>query len=279
MDYSKTHKYIVKEFNQKKIPIKNVWFYDHPNFIRREQICNDYLNTYARFVQTKKYEKSYLEIAEKKIRLISQILFGELSKDGRLGACVDLAIVFSRILDKHGIWNYCAKGSLTIEYPDQPHLHSSHFPHCHNDIENKVGHTWLVAPPFQVVDCTAKLQPYSYDEVNFLPEIVYEKNKNYCQADISDLYDSNVISQFMANGQGLNMNIFYGMFPYLRKFCSVFKANCISLSDVKMKYVPCGITFSDKPLEKIKGLELSGKLGYEIYEDIILPELNKLQSG
>ena len=39
------------------------------------------------------------------------------SAEGRLGACIDLSMVLSRILDAEGIWNYVVKGSLTLTFP------------------------------------------------------------------------------------------------------------------------------------------------------------------
>jgi len=84
---------IHQELTDKQIPFSAPAFYDHPNFLTAEQDDSDYLRIYALFVQKRQYSEEYLRRAEEEIVLIASILYEELVRDGKLGACVDANMV------------------------------------------------------------------------------------------------------------------------------------------------------------------------------------------
>ncbi len=116
VDYSADFQSVLNDFINHNIPIDSPGFYDNPNFINIENKNPTYLSNYAQFVQLRPYSQAYLIQAESTIIQIANLLRHELVSDGRLGACLDVCMVLSRILEREGIWNYLVQGALTLDF-------------------------------------------------------------------------------------------------------------------------------------------------------------------
>ena len=88
-------------FAEHNIPIQKPGFYDHPNFKAIEENNPAFLNCHARFVQQQPRDKAYDDRVKILVPKIAKTLHQELEAEGRFGACVDLSMVLSRILDPH----------------------------------------------------------------------------------------------------------------------------------------------------------------------------------
>ena len=92
-------------------------FYDSDEFVEQEKKDDSYLENYAAFVLLRSYPKDYIARARSVIRDVSEFLFSRLSKDGRLGACVDMAATLTRFLDRQEVWNFPVSGMSDREFP------------------------------------------------------------------------------------------------------------------------------------------------------------------
>ena len=108
-----------QEFAEAKIPTDEPGFYEDPAFIRREAKVPHYLDNYARFVQQQPYSLTYLDRAEPIIHVVSEELQLALKEDGTPEAHAEATFVMSRILEREGVWNYVASGSLAHDVPDR----------------------------------------------------------------------------------------------------------------------------------------------------------------
>src|SRR5258708_5001250 len=102
-------------------------FYDDKKFIRAESVDPAFLETYARYVESRPYDDPYLSRARREIPIIAEGVWGELVADGRLGACIDIGMILSRILEQEGFWNYMVKGSLTMHFPPAAKLGTRYY--------------------------------------------------------------------------------------------------------------------------------------------------------
>lgn len=260
-----------QEFSRLGIPTNSPGFYDHPSFLEREKSQSDFLELYASFVEKRHYDPDYLEYSRGVIAKSAEILHKELAQDGRLGACIDTSMVLSRILEREGVWNYCAKGSLTLEFPSQNAIPNLYLWPV-NKGEFQAAHAWLVAPPFLLVDIAVKYQPYMHDVAKYLPNKVVVEEALQSRASEDDLFSPYARAQFQARGvpQGF---LIAKVIPHLPRFWSVFPPRMIDAGNARIKYTPTGISASDRPLEEITSLVLSGRTGIEIYKDLIQPAL------
>lgn len=264
---------LVMEFSQLEIPIESPGFYDHPRFLEQEKRQSDFLELYASYVQKRYYEPNYLEYSKVVIKKSAQALHQELVRDGRLGACIDASMVLSRILEREGVWNYLAKGALTMEFPLGSGI-PKQFLWPIDKGEFQAAHAWLVAPPFLLVDIAIKLQPFKHNVSDYLPEMVFAEEANQSRASEDELFSPYTRRYYQAQGISQGMLI-TKLIPRLHQFWSVFPPREIEFRDTRIKYIPTGISASDLPLEKIRSLDLSGMTGIQIYNDIIKPRLEK----
>ncbi len=264
---------LAQEFFKLEIPIESPGFYDHPRFLEQEKRQSDFLELYASYVQKRYYEPDYLKYSKDVITKSTQILHQELVQSGRLGACIDVSMVLSRILEREGVWNYLAKGALTIEFPPHSGI-PKQFLWPIDKGKFQAAHAWLFAPPFLLVDIAIKLQPYKHNVSDYLPEMVFAEEANQSRASEEELFSPYTRRYYKAQGLSRAMLI-AKVIPRLHQFWSVFPPREIEFRDTRIKYTPTGISASDLPLEKITSLVLSGMTGIQIYNDIIKPRLEK----
>lgn len=272
--YSADHETIKEDFIRKGIDINTPGFYNQNNFLLVEKNQPLYLNNYARYVQSKAYTEDYIECARKEIRLIASILHNELVKDGRKGACIDMSMTLSKILEKEGYWNYVVKGALTLNYPLESGLSDAHYFPIDNNTIASAGHAWVVAPPFSVIDITIKQQPYTRNEEKFLPDLVLEENGTLYPATVKDIIASDIRMNFKY--QGLREEqILDAIGSDVDNVIKVFPSLTSKHGQTSLNYVTTAISAPIEELEDIKGLHLNGMYGVDIYNNLIIPELKK----
>lgn len=277
-DFLMSNEVVKSDFIKNGVDVSKPGFYDQPAFLSIERKYPKYLNNYARYVETQRYSDEYIKCAEREIPFIAKLLHKELTKDGRLGACIDISMVLSKILEMEGYWNYIVKGALTLDFSPDLSIKSKHY--WPIDITNvQAGHVWVSAPPYNVIDITLKQQPYYEGEEMYLPDYVIEKGKYEASVKSDDIFSTEAkISIKRSKGITENRLIEDGV-PDVMKVINVFKPYLIKDSSVEMKYITVAITAPDGPLEEMKNLCLEGKYGNSIYKDVIIPSLNKLRSS
>lgn len=265
---------IQRDFSEAGIDISAPGFYDDPAFSERESRDPSYLNNYARFVRGRQYSPDYLEKAEQVIRVVGDILEAELVKEGRQGACVDLNMVFSRILDREGIWNHIVSGSLAVESGGDS---LASFPSLDFG-EFAAGHAWLYAPPFDVVDLTIRQQPYNSPRTKaILPPTIFEKSVTPFRVKPTDVCSKSVLR--MTAEQGIpNDRAIFSLEPHLREFFPLFPCNMVKRERIAFRYVPVAVSASDAPLEQIVNFPMNGRFAAQIYEELVKPVLTAQQA-
>lgn len=269
--YSEPLNKIVESYERLGIPIDAPGFYDHPAFAAEEKRNRHFLTTYARFVRERSYSKDYLTSAEQRIRRATELLHGELVRDGRLGACIDASMSLSRMLEREGIWNICIQGALTLTFGSGKKAERLY---CQpvDDSDAVAAHVWLLAPPFEVVDVTISRQPIAENLRKQLPPYVLAKNPRSTLVIANDICSTRYRREAEADGIK-GREIIYAYRPDYREFFVQFPAAEVTHKTVTMKFVPCATGASDGPLEQITALSLSGRTAFEIYETVIRPAL------
>lgn len=262
---------IISDFKNNNIDISTPGFYDEPNFLKVEQNNPEYLNNYARYVQEKEYSQEYLNKARHVIPIIAEKLQKELLRDGRQGACVDLSMLLSRILEKEGIWNYIVKGSLTVSFPKTSGIEKQFF-WAIDQGEFSAGHAWIVAPPFKVIDLAIKQQDSNFNQSEYIPKLIISESLKTERAEVEDIVSPVVRRYFQS--QGVNSKDILPMVnPALKKVLSTFKPVNIEFEKTIFKYITVAIAAPDCPLEEMVGISSEGMDAIEIYKDLVKPYL------
>ncbi|MBB6715373.1 YecA family protein [Clostridium gasigenes] len=274
--YSSNYEGIKEDFIKNGINIKKPGFYNELNFLGIEKAYSSYLNNYARYIQTKDYTEDYIEKARKEIPLIASLLYKELVKGGRMGACIDASMVFSKILEMEGYWNYIAKGSLTIEYPPESNIPKGYFWQYGSNQKISAGHAWIVAPPFAVIDITIKQQIYKKGEEKYLPELILEENTQIITAEVKDIISPEVIYYLKCQGLKQSEMLQY-VSSEVNNILKIFPSLEVECEKSLLGYITTAFGAPIEELEHIKSLDLNGMYGIDIYKELIVPELKKIR--
>lgn len=262
------------EFQSKGIPFDKTDFYDHPSFLKAEQRDPSYLIKFAKFVVSQPYSFEYLEKAEVIIQEVVKILNNELKKNGREGACVDIAGILARILERKGIWCACIKGSTTIEFPENSGEETTYY--WSADKGNFIaGHAWVYAPPFSIVDISLKQQPYSGNKKKFIPEIILVKEAEQAISEIEDIISPEVRLQMLSQGVPHSSMLSLGA-SELKTVQSSFPAQLVTIGDTKFKYSPVAIHASIESLPGMKNMKFDGLLPFDMYKKKIEKQVENI---
>ena len=158
----------IYDFSSIGIDTSKPGFYNDPIFLEIEGENPSFLNEYNKFVFAQTYTEEYLLYAKKKIDIISQILFDELAKTKRNGACLDIAQILMLILEKEGIWSCMFNGSMTIEYNKELNIENAYY-YTVDSGNFSSAHAWLAAPPYKIIDLSIHLQEYDSKEIKYIP--------------------------------------------------------------------------------------------------------------
>lgn len=272
LDKAENYQSHLDYFSSNQIDVSKPGFYDDKRFLKLEQNNPKLLDNYASFVSQKHFDKEYLSNAERIIKKTAELLFQQLEIDGRLGACIDTSMVMSRILEKEGIWNYQVKGSLTITFPTIVDIKRKYF--WSVDQGNYVAaHSWLIAPPFRIIDITVQQQTYKQGERKYLPSFILKKETKFDKIELEDIVEPNFLFLFYQQYGKNEKKILNAISPNLLSFSNLFKPETFEENGVIFKYTPTGIVAPDLPFEQATSLKLNGLYGFDIYKKIIQPQL------
>ena len=263
------------EFKKLNIDTSSIGFYDDPNFLKVEQRDNRFLEKYGEYVLSRGYNSDYIQRCRYEIPIISKILNDELQKDVQMGACINLSMVLSRILEKEGFWNYITKGAMTIKFDETLRISDKHF--WNVDINNfQTGHSWVVSPSFNVIDLTLQQQPYKLGEEKYITDFICSESDQEAKVNEIDVI-SNDASLIMTM-QGVK-NKFEHCKEGFSSFIKKFRPIEVKQDLVTIKYITTGVSVCDGPLEDISTIKLSDRYGYEIYNDIVKPRLRDIRTN
>ncbi|WP_031485762.1 hypothetical protein [Maridesulfovibrio frigidus] len=265
---------LIELFRGKGIDFSSVGFYDEKNFLKAEQKDPDFLRNYGFWIRNKKYDDDYLKYVRETIPHVLQPMHDELVKDGSQGACVNMSLALSKILEKLGIWNVMVEGSFNAVYPSSSQITEKFLWQYDSPqhVESRIspGHVWLHCPPFNIIDLTIKYQPYTQKQAEYLPEIVAQEEVNEFKATINDICSPST-TEWLQSKLATERSFFSTIgFDY---FSSKETPKSFNYGDTKLRYIPCSFTAADGPLETMKCLQLSGKYPLEIYEKNIHPNI------
>lgn len=245
-------------------------FYDDPIFIKFEKQNPYFLNEYNYFVTDKQYDTNYLSQAKHKINTIIKILFDELKKTNRKGACIDISTILMKILEKENIWCCQFGGCLTQKFPKKTGIQTNYFYLIDNSRSFSTPHAWIYAPPYKVIDLSISLQAYTQNEEKYLPPYVVEGTVTAGTITAKDIVNPKYANLYNATED----DILFGFMqhkPEMQEFVMKYSPFKIDYKNVSLNYIPVGAGAGSSELENITSINFSGMTPYELYINKIKP--------
>jgi hypothetical protein len=266
------------KFRDDGINTEEFGFYDQHAFTSRERINPEYLDNYTNWVayrpRTPEYEAHVRSIVPK----LAELITSAFEQDNWQGSCVAASIMISRMLDKLGVWSVAIHGSTSLKVKDKNIWRALQIVD-HPDFENAtLGHSWIFAPPFQVIDSTISLQRWDSDEMKpFIPRFILAEQGRRIEPSVDDVVSAEIQRSYTATTGYIDKNLHHRLEPKIRPMGKIIPSLELQIGGLTARYIPVTGRVSDTPLEEINSAGKIGRTGKEIWEDIIRPAFNQSQ--
>jgi hypothetical protein len=261
-----------KLFRELSIDYSAPEFYNQPAFLTAERKNPEILWEYADYVRSRHYPEEYVQKATEAVPRIVQFLFEALVEDGRLGACLDVSLATSKILEKYGFWNTIQTGSLTADLPDAKTRKTRYWAQfMPPGRDAKVGHAWLVVPPFIHVDLTVTRQQENEDMRELLPPFIITSEVGPVQGvSLEDMIDPELRVLWLRQmGRFPTIHELMKQNEVVARYMTRFNPFSVKVGAATLKYFPCRPTAAEEPFEKHTGHCFSGRSTPEVYEELV----------
>lgn len=248
-------------------------FYDLPSFQARERADPAFLENYGRFVRERTYDQAYLDRARLLIPAVATALHDAYGADGRTRSCMDAGLALSKMLEELGIWNFVVRGAFSAEVVGAPEsIQMLHAFGQMDDGSNVMGHVWLYAPPFVVVDPTAKLQGYASGSPleARIAKVVLATESISVEPTVKLLVDVETRQRALALGRADQITTFTN--AAADRFLREFPGTEVTIDGVRFVYLPTAMTAPDEAFSAI-GTGPGGLPAQALWADTIRPAI------
>lgn len=265
------HDAIERRLRELGVDTQQFGFYDQSAFVEQEARETTFLEQYALWVTTRPRTVEYDDRARRIVPALAAFLADLFESQGMQRSCVHASSMMPRILDRLGVWSFGLKGSMSAEVPCVDLWRGQAIQDFQDFPGAELGHAWLAAPPFVIVDPTIRLQNPKGDAMNrYLPPIVASEDAEIVRPRIDDVVSAELRAYHARREGHADPQLHHRLEPTLREFSRNFPTLQIAIGELVLRYVPSGVRISDVGLEEInsQGERLSG---VEVWEEHVGP--------
>jgi hypothetical protein len=183
------------------------------------------------------------------------------AEDGTKGDCRTRSLLAQRLLEAAGVWCWVAQGGMTALFPQEWRVRPIGYRPL--NLEQQIGHCWVVAPPFRVVDLALRDQTGDGRAERRLPALLMAEQVEPLELSITDVADAPLL-KFLGHEPEIP--------PALRAFNVEFPACRFMQQRIRYRYVPTAVTVPAAPLDMLSH-RIAGLTPQEIFEDVFQPAL------
>lgn len=181
-------------------------------------------------------------------------------EDGRRSDCLNRSLLLQRLLEGAGVWCWVAQGGMTALFPSEWSIAPIGYRPL--SLEQSLGHCWVVAPPFRVVDLSLRHQNEDGRAERHLPAIVAIEDPEPLKLSLLDVVDAEV-ARLVGNAEPP---------PAMVAFNREFPASRFLRDRVRFRYVPTAVAIPGPPLDRWTQ-RFAGRTPREIFNRIVVPAL------
>jgi len=268
-----THDRLTAEFVSVSIDPTAFGFYDQPAFLAREQLDPAYLEKYAEWVATRPLDAAYEAHVRETVPKLASLVAAALTADDMQGGCIAASSMITRMLDRLGIWSFGVVGSANLDVPHLDLRRCLHTIDIKDHPDAVLGHAWVCAPPFFIIDASLALQHWAGTLMaEFVPPVVLaDASTRTVRPLVEDCVSVAVREDYAEHAGRLDSKLHHRLEPRLASFGSHFPAREVHLGDLRVRYVPIAIRQTDVPLEFVNAGSGKGRPAIEIWNDEIAP--------
>lgn len=255
-----------RRFNGLGIDASTPGFYDDPKFVAEERRDPRMLESYAEWVLHRERSQQYDAHVREILGKLAPLISARLDLHQWYGSCIAITGMLTRMLDRLGVWNTVARGSVAVRTDDGRSRHFAIVDESEG-AGRETGHYWVIAPPFKVVDLTLYHQRWRRGDEAFqalAPKIVMSESVEIIKPRADDV----IAPALLQTGTDREM---YDALPDQRRFGGILPACSISRERMQLRYIASGVTAPD---EKLDGINAAGSVGVpaiQIWNEDVAP--------
>ncbi len=250
-------------------------FYDQDAFISQEKRDSYFLEKYARWVMLRPRDELYNAHVRRIVPLLTKVITAGFKEDNWHGSCVAASSIIARSLDRLGVWSFGVSGSLILEVKKKKIWRGFHISDFQDFPGAALGHAWVVAPPFFVLDATLGLQRWKEGDPmkDHIPDFIIAEDGVKIKPTLLDIVSAEMQMQCARRGLA-DSQLHHHLNPGLKEFGKHFPAYEVQSDLLTARYIPEAVRVSDVPLEQINSQGEIGRTGEEIWKQIVTPAFN-----
>ena len=261
-----------KMFSSHNVDTSVFGFYDQHAFVVREEAEPKYLEQYATWVTLRPTTQSYISHVTTIVPKLAQQLGNALHEDNWEGSCVAATALMTRMLDRLKVWSFGIVGSATFSLANPPIWRGLHIVDYQDFPGAALGHAWVCAPPYYIVDPSASLQRWGADQIrDHIPRVILDDIGHSTKSKVEDVVSSRIRQEFAMREGDTDPNLHHRIRPDLREFGRRFPATQTTIGQLTIKYIPMAIQQTETSLEEINTAGGIGRTGHELWEHVIKP--------
>jgi hypothetical protein len=152
--------------------------YDEPQFSELEKSDPTILDAYAQYVLAREQTKKEGQRIRKVVRSVVKRFVADVDAAALRRRCDRATYALLKMLEALDVWAFAVHGCLCVQLPPEvepePQFFSIHS--VHSGPNYIPGHFWLVVPPYQVVDITARHQDWPPDQERLIDPAILLAN-------------------------------------------------------------------------------------------------------
>lgn len=230
--------------------------YDHSDFIRAEE-----RDAHAAFLSYAVHVSESVNRSARTIERFATEIASHASAREKMSNCIDISLFLQRALEERGVWSVVIHGSVIVCF-DNDVVYEIHEYDTPKYSGASTGHSWLLAPPFDVVDLTVKHQRFAGE----LPEYA-ERFFQAIMLQIPDVVLGKELSRFSPSQKELTGDSrMYN--PHREEIQRLFPATVARFKRVSLKYIPDHVRIPKYKIDRM-GLSLGGMRASDFYETVL----------
>ena len=262
---------IAADFANRGIIADAPGFFDDPAFMAAEAEDPKYLANYARFIEHRELSRTDRRRSAACALVVAKEVGAAVAEDGRPGLCVNVCAAMSRMLDAQGVWNYVVRGNALVRVRSGPCLLEAGFHAVDVDVDH-YAHSWLVVPPWRVIDVTLAQQGFQPEVARALWSPVAIRSLEGPRIEVPTLY-SDVAANLAIARYGSVEEDARVEYPFMMDLLRWFPGGHFRKGAATLAYQTTGIIAPDERLEGMLGIQLAGKSFDTVYRERVLPAL------
>jgi hypothetical protein len=249
-------------------------FYDQDAFQVQEQRDPAYLEKYAEWVMSRPIDAEYEAHVRATVPKLASLVAAALTADDMQSGCITAYGMLTRMLDRLGVWSFGIIGSTNLDVPRLGLRRSLHTVDDKDSPGSVLGHAWVCAPPYYIVDPSLALQHWTGTPlVELVPPVILGDVSvaPVIRPTVEDCVSMSVRERYARKERRFDVQLHHRLEPRLAALSRMFPAREVALGELIVRYVPVAVRQTDLPLELINSATRWGRPAITIWNDEIVP--------